>query len=248
MATPPIRTTGFLTRSLAEGKDRRVYQVYVPSGYTQGKRWPVILFLHGAGEGGRDALLPTEYQLGSAIRRNASRFPGIVVFPQVQRKAGWGEADVTFALDALARTERDFATDTDRVYLTGVSSGARAAWYALYRHPRRFAAALVVCGLVRPPLRNGVRPPDPYPVVPEADGDAVECLAQRLRTTPVWTFHGDADPVFPVEDARQIMAALAREGAPGRYTELAGFGHDVWDVAYYSEEVADWLFARSRAS
>ena len=248
MAVPPVLTTGFLTRSLPDGEDRRLYQVYVPSDYTPARRWPVILFLHGAGEGGRDGLLPTEYQLGSAIRRNAARFPGLVVFPQVQRKAGWSEADVGVAMDALASTEREFATDPDRVYLTGVSSGARAAWYTLYRHPRRFAAALVVCGLVRQPLRNGVRAPDLYPVVPDADGDAVERLAQRLRTTPVWTFHGDADPVFPVQDARQVMAALAREGAPARYTELAGFGHDVWDVAYYSEKVADWLFAQSRAS
>ncbi len=248
MAVAPIVPTGFLTRSVPHGEDRRLFQVYVPNEYTPARRWPVILFLHGAGEGGRDALLPTEYQLGSAIRRNAARFPGIVVFPQVERKAGWSGADVGFAMDALASTERELATDPDRVYVTGVSSGARAAWYALYHHPRRFAAALVVCGLVRPPLRNGVRLPDPYPVVPDADGDAVACLAQRLRTTPVWTFHGDADPVFPVEDARQVMAALAREGAPARYTELAGFGHDVWDVAYYSEQVADWLFAQSRAS
>ena len=77
---PPIRTTGFLTRSL-----------------------------------------PTEYQLGSAIRRNAARFPGIAVFPQVQRKAGWAAEDVRFAMEALERTERDFVTDADRVYLTGVS-------------------------------------------------------------------------------------------------------------------------------
>ena len=105
-----------------------------------------------------------------------------------------------------------------------------------------------MCGLVRPRLANGGRAPDPDPVVPDADGDPMEQLARRLRTTPVWTFHGDDDPVFPVEDAREIMTALAKVGAPARYTELAGFGHDVWDIAYYSEEVADWLFAQSRAS
>jgi len=240
--------TGFITRSLLHGQDQRLYQVYVPSDYTPEKRWPVILFLHGAGEGGRDALLPTEYQLGSAIRRNAARYPGIVVFPQVGRTRAWASADVDLALQVLSHAQRDFATDADRVYLTGVSSGGKAAWHALYRQPQRFAAALIVCGLVRPRLASGGRAPDPDPVVPDADGDPMERLARRLRTTPVWTFHGDDDPVFPVEDAREIMTALAKVGAPARYTELAGFGHDVWDIAYYSEEVADWLFAQSRAS
>ena len=98
--------TGFITRSLLDGQDQRLYQVYVPSDYTPEKRWPVILFLHGAGEGGRDALLPTEYQLGSAIRRNAARYPGIVVFPQVGRTRAWASADVQFALEVLAPARR----------------------------------------------------------------------------------------------------------------------------------------------
>ena len=241
--------TGFLTRTLFDGRDQRLYQVYVPSDYTPEKRWPVILFLHGAGEGGRDALLPTEYQLGSAIRRDAAQYPGLVVFPQVATyKPVWGSADVDFALKVLADARRDFAIDDDRVYITGVSTGGKAAWHALYRHPERFAAALIVCGLVRPRLANGTRLLDPDPVVPDADGEPMEQLASRLRATPIWTFHGDADPVFPVEDAREIVGALEHVGAPVRYTELAGFGHDVWDIAYYSPQVADWLFAQSRAT
>lgn len=238
--------TGFITRSMPVGQGQRLYQVYLPSNYTPTKRWPVILFLHGAGEGGRDALLPTEYQLGSAIRRNADRYPGIVVFPQVGRTPAWSSTDVLFALTVLSHVEQDFATDPDRIYLTGVSSGGKAAWHALYRYPERFAAALIVCGLVRPIRENGRLAPDPDPVVPDADGDPSEQLARRLRRMPLWTFHGDIDPVFPVEDARRVMAALSQVAAPVRYTELAGFGHDVWDIAYYSEEVADWLFAQSR--
>jgi predicted peptidase len=238
--------TGFITRRLPEGHDERLYQIYVPSDYTPERRWPAILFLHGAGEGGRDALLPTEYQLGSAIRRNAARYPGLAVFPQVARTRVWSSSDVEYALKVLSHAERDYSIDPGRVYLTGASSGGKAAWHALYRHPRRFAAALVVCGVVRPLLAEGVLAPDRDPVVPDAEGDPAEQLALRLAAIPIWTFHGDADPVFPVEDARRVMAALARVGAPVRYTELAGFGHDVWDVAYYSEEVADWLFAQAR--
>jgi predicted peptidase len=192
--------------------------------------------------------LPSEYQLGSAIRRNAERYPGLVVFPQVVTyKPMWTASDVDFALRVLSHTERDFHIDPRRVYITGVSTGGKAAWHALYRHPQRFAAALICCGVVRPTLGDGTLVPDPEPVVPEEDGQPIPRLAARLRRVPVWTFHGSADPVFPVQDARNIMGALAELGAPVKYTELAGFGHDVWDVAYYSPDVADWLFSHSRA-
>jgi predicted peptidase len=158
----------------------------------------------------------------------------------------WKSVDVNFAMRVLGSVQQDFAVDTARVYLTGVSTGAKAAWHALYRHADVFAAAIVVAGVVRPSRADGTRVPDPDPVVPDADGDPSSQLARVLRATPIWTFHGDDDPVFPVSDAREVMAALTAQGAPVRYTELPGFGHDVWDVAYYSNDVADWLFAQSR--
>ncbi len=240
--------TGFLTRSIGDGTDRRLYQVYVPSDYDPAHPLPAILFLHGAGEGGRDALLPTEFQLGSAIRRNAARYPGLVVFPQVPSyQPVWTSADVEFALHVLGQVRDDFSVDPDRLYVTGVSTGAKAAWHALYRNPELFAAALIVCGVVRPRRRDGTHIPDPDPVVPDADGDPAQQLAHVLRRIPIWTFHGDADPVFPVTDAREVMGALAAAGAPITYTELEGFGHDVWDVAYYSPDVINWLFSQVRS-
>lgn len=239
--------TGFLTRSIDDGDSRRLYQVYVPSTYDPASRWPAILFLHGAGEGGRDGLLPTEYQLGSAIRRNAGRYPGLVVFPQVPTyQPVWLSGDVAFAMRVLAQVQQDFSVDPDRVYLTGVSTGAKAAWHALYRHPEVFAAGLIVAGVVRPLLADGRRVPDPDPVVPDNDGDPPQQLARVLREIPLWVFHGDVDPVFPVSAAREVTNALAAAGAPVRYTELAGFGHDVWDIAFYSPDVADWLFTQAR--
>ncbi|MEI6372214.1 MAG: alpha/beta hydrolase-fold protein [Actinomycetes bacterium] len=239
--------TGFLTRSLQQGDEARLYQVYVPSDYDPQRAWPAILFLHGGGEGGRDALAPTEYQLGSAIRRNAARYPGLVVFPQVSTyQPVWLSHDVDFALEVFRQVQEDFRIDVNRLYLTGVSTGAKAAWHALYRHPHLFAAALIVAGVVRPRLDDGRLYPDSDPVVPDADGDPVRQLATRLRHLPMWNFHGDVDPVFPVSDTRAVMAALAAQGSPAKYTELEGFGHDVWDIAYYSPDVADWLFAQAR--
>jgi predicted peptidase len=238
--------TGFVTSPFPHPDAPRLYQVYVPSGYDPARAWPVILFLHGAGEGGRDALLPTEYQLGSAIRRHASAFPGLVVFPQLQRyQPLWTSEDVDYALDVLGAVREAYTCDPNRLYITGVSTGARATWHALYRHPELFAAALIVAGVVRPRRPDGTLVPDPDPVVPDVDGDPPRALARRLRL-PIWAFHGDDDPVFPVQDTRDVVAALTSAGVPVRYTELAAFGHDVWDVAYYSPEVAAWLFAQRR--
>lgn len=241
--------TGFLVRTIDDGGEVRRYSVYVPNDYDPARPWPVILFLHGAGEGGRDGLLPTEYQLGSAIRRDAARFGALVVFPQVSTyQPLWTSADVEHALRVLDRVRADFAVDDERMYITGVSTGARAVWHALYRYPQRFAAALVVCGVVRPRLPDGRRVRDPDPVVPEGDGDPPARLAEVLGHLPIWLFHGDDDPVFPVADAREVAGEFESAGGALRYTELAGFGHDVWDIAYYAPEVSEWLLAQRRGS
>ena len=246
MAGRPFVETGFLNRSI-DGDDRR-YCVYVPADYDPTRRWPVILFLHGAGEGGQDGLLMTEYQLGSAIRRNAAGYPGLVVFPQCRsRQRVWHSSDVNHAVEMLEHVTNDFAVDSERMYITGVSTGAKAAWHALYRHPDLFAAGLIVAGAIRPIGQSGHRVHDPDPIVPGEEVHPHRVLARQLERIPLWIFHGDDDPVFDVDDAREIVDELQAIDAPVRYTELGGFGHDVWDIAYYSDEVATWLFSQRRA-
>ncbi len=246
MTTGPMIETGFLNRGI-DGDDRR-YCVYVPADYDPGRLWPVILFLHGAGEGGQDGLLTTEYQLGSAIRRNAAHYPGLVVFPQCRsRQRVWRSSDVSHAVDVLELVTKEFSVDSERIYITGVSTGAKAAWHALYRQKALFAAGLIVAGVVRPMGPDGRRVADPDPIVPNDSVNPHRALARRLARVPLWVFHGDDDPVFDVADAREVVDELQAVDARVRYTELAGFGHDVWDIAYYSEDVAEWLFSQRRA-
>jgi predicted peptidase len=217
------------------------YQVYVPSGYTRTQSWPVILFLHGAGEQGLDGLLQTEVGLGSAIRRYADRYPAIVVFPQTRPDAAWAGTMADVAMKALEATEREFATDNSRVYLTGLSRGGSGTWYLAYRNPTRFAALLVVCGRIRP------APTTTDPVVPAADGEPFSTLAAKLKDLPIWVFHGDADQTVPVDESRGVTTALKELGSAVRYSELPGVGHNAWDTAYRSPEVPTWLFAQRRA-
>ena len=241
--------SGFLNRVVVDGSETRRYQVFVPSDYSTTQRWPVILFLHGGGEEGDDGFLQTEVGLGSAIRRHADRWPAIVVFPQVRPGKRWNGQDAAWALKALDETQREFATDPSRVYLTGLSCGGAGAYYLAYRNPGRFAAVLISCGRVTPATTLGGQPaPDVDPVVPGTDGDPFRALAAKLKQTPTWVFHGDADTVISVEESRRATEALREAGAPITYTELPGVGHNAWDTAYGRVDVAQWLFAQYRTA
>ncbi|MEO5799997.1 MAG: PHB depolymerase family esterase [Gemmatimonadales bacterium] len=236
--------TGFINRTIVNGTQTRRYQVFVPGNYTPDQRWPVILYLHGGGEQGDDGLLPTEGGLGSAIRRSQDRWPAIVVFPQVRAGKRWNGEDAAWALKALEQTEREFATDANRVYLTGISRGGAGAYYLAYRDPGRFAALLVVAGRITAATTlDGQPAPDLDPVIPASAGDPFDALAAKLKNIPTWVFHGDADMTISVEESRRAVAALKRFGGRITYTELPGVGHNAWDTAYRDGAVSRWLFS-----
>ena len=234
--------TGFLNRTVVDGDGVHRYQVFVPFEYERGRSLPLILFLHGADERGTDGLRQTEVGLGSALRRTPDRYPAIVVFPQGPPEALlWTEHEGDVAIRALEETRREFGTDPNRTYVTGLSRGGNAAWYLAYRYPERFAALLAICSFID--LGHIV----PAPVVPPQDGEQFRAVARKLRRLPTWIFHGDADQLVPVDQSRRLVAALREVGAPVQYTELPGIGHEAWDIAYGSEEVTRWLFNQRRS-
>ena len=234
--------TGFLDRTVTVGGRAYHYEVYVPAGYSSQPSWPAILFLHGAGERGDDGLLQTNVGLGAAIRQNASRYPAIVVFPQVPRDSQWVGTPADMAVAALQQTLREFHVDPRRVYLTGLSMGGHGTWYVAYRHPELFAAIVPICGWVRdfPQFRGSM------PVVPGDSAQVLTNLAQRLGKVPIWIFHGEVDQVVNVGGSREPAAALKAAGADVRYSELLGLNHNSWDAAYGSDEFVRWLFAQQR--
>lgn len=112
---PSYAETGFLDRTVSVAAETYKYQVYVPQDWTSSRRWPVILFLHGAGERGNDGLLPTQVGVGTAIRRDRSRFPAIVVFPQAREGRRWSDTAMQEqALLALDAATKEFNGDPDR--------------------------------------------------------------------------------------------------------------------------------------
>jgi predicted peptidase len=233
--------TGFIDGVVTVSQEDYRYQVYVPRAYDPTQRWPVVLFLHGAGERGGDGLLQTVVGLGDAVRRDPARFPALVVFPQAPADSQWAGVPAEAAMAALDAVMAEYSTDPDRVYLTGISMGGNGSWYLAYRHPDRFAAVVPICGWVESHPRFSAGQ-----VVPSQDGEPFQALARRLTGLPIWIFHGDADAAVPVEQSRRAAAALEAAGADVRYTELPGVGHNSWDPAYQSPELSRWLFQQRR--
>jgi predicted peptidase len=240
--------TGFLNREIVVAGESWRYVVYVPSGFSRARRWPVILALHGSGEYGSDGMRQTLYGVAAAIRQNPDRFPAIVVFPQARAdgRPGWQEAGGQAAMAALDAASAEFSGDPARLYLTGLSAGGNGAWFLASRFPGRFAAVAVVCGFAtgRHVAPREVR----YPALaPGASPAAIRtALAARLRGLPIWIFHGAADTVVRVEESRGMAEALRATGNSVRYTEFPGVGHDAWTPAYGRAELWEWLLAQRR--
>lgn len=213
------------------------YQVYEPP-LLEGPL-PLVLFLHGAGESGRDGVLQITVGLGPAIRKRPDRFPVLGVFPQASRGYGWRGFNLTAAVAALDDIEKHYEIDRDRVYLTGISMGGYGTWLLALEQPERFAAAVPVCGGLDQPaaVRAGLLDPRKPPY---------EQAAKRLAKLPQWAFHGEADDIIPVDESRSMVAALRAEGADVRYTEYRGVRHNSWDPAYAEAELMPWLLSQKR--
>jgi predicted peptidase len=233
--------TGFLIRSVVVGGHKYPYSVYVPHSWNRSKRWPVILFLHGAGERGSDGLRSTQIGAGAAIRGNPDRVPAIVVFPQAPLETRWLGEPADAAMAALDAAIKEFHGDRDRTYLTGLSMGGYGTYHLAMAHPGKFAALVIVCGGLLPHAATVAVQQSP---LNRDAADPYAFTAHAIRSYPIWICHGDADPVIPVEESRTMVERLRAEGAEVHYNEYAGVGHNAWDRAYGDAEMWGWLFAQ----
>jgi len=232
--------TGFLNRRVTVGSVTYPYQVYVPANWSADQKWPVVLFLHGAGERGSDGLIQTEVGIGAAIRRHLDWYPAVVVLPQCAKDAWWTlPAMQAQALEALEKSIQEFNGDRDRLYLTGLSMGGYGTWGIAAQNPKKFAALAPICGGIRRPdeLRSQA-------TVPVSQADPYAETAKSIGKTPVWVFHGGADPVVPPSESRKMVEAVKAAGGDVRYTEYDGVGHNSWDKAYGDPELAKWLLSQ----
>jgi poly(3-hydroxybutyrate) depolymerase len=213
---------GFHVRKVQTEQGERRYTLYVPEGYDASKPFPVILFLHGAGERGDDGIVPAQVGIGPAIFNRPGGIPALVVFPQARETWSAESADAKAALRALDDVMASYKTDPKRVILTGLSMGGHGSWDLAARAPERFAAVVPICGVGRP-----------------------EDAAQ-LAKIPVWSFCGDEDRKPTLLNMRSMIEAIARAGSPTRITEFRGVGHASWDRVYNNHEVIDWMLAQHK--
>ena len=220
---------GFLNRVFKDSEDKEYkYVVFVPHDFkaddASTKQWPIILFLHGAGERGDDGELQAKVGLAPAIRKREKEFPFIAVFPQCSKNSFWraDAPDGQRAMAILADVEKEFKTDPDRVYVTGLSMGGMGTWSLAMKFPDRFAALVPICGR----------------------GDNAQ--AEKIAKLPIWCFHGDDDKAVNVEGSRSMIAAIKEAGGNPKYTEYPGVGHNSWDAAYGTDELYTWLLQQKR--
>ena len=231
--------TGFLDRTVTVSGTTYKYQVFVPDNWISKKVWPVILFLHGAGERGDDGLFQTDVGIGKAIRQNRSRFLAIVVIPQCRKEIWWTQSPMDdLAIKTLEAATKEFHGDTQRTYLTGLSMGGYGTWHLAGKYPGRFAAIVPICGgILMPQISRQQSPDDTKPYT-----DAADKIGNK---TPVWIFHGSADEAVPVAESQGMAAAMKALGGEVHYTEYPGVGHNSWDKAYTETEMLTWLFSKS---
>jgi predicted peptidase len=210
------------------------YRLFVPPGYDVSKKYPIVLWLHGAAGRGSDNIsqLAGGNFTGSHVwttRENQTAHPTFVLAPQVDTTKGWARPHtssppvaIRLALEVLDTVERRYSIDRGREYVAGQSMGSEGVWAAMSIAPQRFAAAIALCGY----------------------GDAY--MIPRVAKVPVWIFQGEEDPVVPTSRARAWVAQLKKAGGDPKYTEYPSIGHNVWDVAFREPDLASWLFSQPR--
>ena len=202
------------------------YLLYLPQGYAAdgSHEWPLVLFLHGAGERGNDLSLVKRHGIPKLVE-GGKHLPFIAVSPQCPEHSTWSmeSHDVMALLDEVIRSH---AVDASRVYLTGLSLGGYGTWHLATLYPHRFAAIAPICGggfwMYGFPERVSV-----------------------LKDVPVWAFHGAKDPAVPLEESVKMVRALRECGAEVRFTVYPDAKHDSWTETYENPELYEWLLSHS---
>ncbi len=214
------------------------YRWSAPETVEPGKTYPLVLFLHGAGERGTDNTAQLKHGV-LPILEGAKKLnqPVFLIAPQCPEGRWWSPIDretghlteagkpnplVDAVLALAGETMARQPVDPKRFYVTGISMGGFATWDVLGRIPEKIAAAIPICG----------------------GGDPA--LAGRFTQVPIWTFHGETDPTVPVSTTREMVAALEKAGGKPKVTYYPGVEHNSWTQTYDNPEVIRWLLDQHR--
>lgn len=230
--------------NMVSGKDTLAYRILWPENFSKDKSYPLVLFLHGAGERGSDNT--AQLMHGSSLftdSGNRSEFPAIVIFPQCPKNDYWSNASVDrsgqgvelefhpeedpttalrLVMELLEKQLEESYVDKDRVYLAGLSMGGMGVFELLSRRPEVFAAAVPICG----------------------GGSAA--VADKFAKVPMWIFHGAKDDVVNPKYSLEMVAAILKAGGHPNFTLYEDANHNSWDAAFGEPQFLSWLFSKKR--
>jgi len=195
------------------------YLLYLPDGYSDEEKYPLLVFLHGAGERGDDLELVKIHGPPKLIEAGHD-FPFIIVSPQVPLDEWWSPDTVVWLTKEIMD---NYSVDTERVYLTGLSMGGFGTWRTTTKYPEMYAAIAPICG----------------------GGDPSK--AHLIKDVPVWVFHGAKDDVVPIKRSEEMYDALKEYGNI-EFTVYPEANHDSWTKTYENPKLYEWLLSHKRKS
>lgn len=197
------------------------YCKYLPKDYDETKKYPLVFFLHGAGERGDDLDVASRHGYMKYVREEGKEYPFIFIAPQCPKGKYWGcytESLIAF-LDCICE---ELPIDESRIYLTGLSMGGTGAWMLSMAEPERFAAVAPICG------------------------SGIYWYGEVLVNTPVYMYHGDCDETVPVAESVNMLNSINKRGGNAQLKICYGVGHNAWDIAYDGDELMNWMLAQRK--
>jgi predicted peptidase len=221
------------------------YRILYPANYDKNKKYPLLLFLHGAGERGKD----NEKQLGHGAKlfiteESRKSFPAIIILPQCPEESFWAVTKIdrntqpfkiefdynarpnwplVAANELVKKVMNEEGVDRSKVYITGLSMGGMGTFESVYRYPDLYAAALPICG-----------------------GGDVKNYDKRVAKTAFWVFHGAADAVVNVKLSQEMVGKLKSLKAEVKYSEYPGVNHNSWDNAFAEPDYLSWMLQHKK--
>ncbi|MDO9154332.1 MAG: prolyl oligopeptidase family serine peptidase [Paludibacter sp.] len=231
----------FLKRELIFQGDTLPYRILFPENYDTSQSYPLVLFLHGAGERGNDNQIQLIH--GSALflnQANRLKFPAIVIYPQCPKNKYWAPIEsrengfsyvntkkptepMQLVIRLIKHIEKNEAVDHRRMYVLGLSMGGMGTFDLVCRYPRLFAAAVPICG-----------------------GVLVDRL-KKIKKLPVRIYHGSEDTVVSPEHSKNAYIELKANGSQDvELIIIPGVGHDSWNLAFKQEDFLSWIFSNKK--
>lgn len=220
------------------------YRILFPKDFSEENKYPVVLFLHGAGERGND----NESQLihgSSLFFENRENFPAIVIFPQAPKDDYWAKVKVNrdtvpfqfdfenkkpatkslqLVMDLMGEMTSKNYVNKDRIYVGGLSMGGMGTFELIYKKPEMFAAAFAICGGANPEIAKG------YP-----------------QGFNIWLFHGKKDDVVLPKYSEAMARAINHYGGNAKLSLYPDDNHNSWDSAFAEPNLLPWLFSHERS-